>query len=379
MAIIFTTPLAGNKWLLTRNNRIVEFSSDYVEDPLFVKITIGSLPFIQIPPLPDNSFWFNFKEYVSGLLVDYADDLDVSSLDGGDVNSFVFDWTKVYTSPLINFEITFTDDTTESTSVTPLFLLGAEQPIDFKQGRVIGSRLDLCLSPLKVGSTDRYYFKYWDGYPFDIGLITESASDFTLNNLTNAASTGNIVNNNVVSRLLISNGLNDIEPYVDFNEGYNDVQIASVDGDPILVDLQKVSDACGVYMKWLNKTGGYSYWLFNRFYTIDKGIQTLGSITNDFYNLEDTTSQSKQLGKDSADLWTLLSDNLSPDDMNIAKGILDSPKAYLFTGTAGQVNNFNDWLEVSVNTRSANIKQSRESRNELSLTIELPNDYNIKL
>ena len=72
--------------------------------------------------------------------------------------------------------------------------------------------------------------------------------------------------------------------------------------------------------------------MFNEFYQIDKNTKSLGSINNDFFNLEDTLSQSKQLGKESLDRWTIFSDDLTHNDMNIAKGILTSPKVYLFTG-----------------------------------------------
>jgi hypothetical protein len=61
------------------------------------------------------------------------------------------------------------------------------------------------------------------------------------------------------------------------------------------------------------------------------------------------------------------------------QGILTSPKVYLFTGVRFAKNNFNDWLEVGVPTSTARLKQARETKNEMRLNINLPNDYNITL
>ena len=378
MAITFTKELSDTKWLLSENNRVVEFSSNYTEPPVFCDITIGTLLPIRIYPLPDNSFWFNFRNYLSAQLNDYDDTLDIT-VAPLDIDSFVKDWTKVLFNEAIVFDITFTDDTTETTTVTPYVLLGSEQPYNYKLGRTIEDNIEVILSPLKIGTANRYYLKYWDGYPFDIGYTlakgTTSESQ-TITNLTNAITTPSILFPQEVSRLVISDGdtTQSLELYLPLANGYNELEFKNT-----FVDLYKEPAGCGVYIKWINQYGGYSYWLFNEFYQVDLRTKNLGSINNDFFNLEDTLSQSKQLGKDSADTWTIFSDDLNANDMNIVKSIITSPKVYLFTGVRFAQNNFNDWLEVAVKTSSATTKQPREGKNEIKLNIELPNDYNIKL
>lgn len=378
MAITFTTPLPNDKWLLSENNRIVEFSSDYAEPTAFCDITIPTLTPIRIYPLPDGSFWFNFKNYISSLLKDYEDNLDIT-VNPVDIDSFVKDWSKVYYTDEIDFNITFTDGFEEDTQVTPYVLLGAEQPYDYKKGRTVESNDDVILSPLKLNTNNRYYLKYWDGYPFDIGYTLErgvTSDTQAILNLTNAIASPNINFTQTVSRLVISDGdtTQSLELYLPLVDGYNELKFVNP-----FVDLYKDPAGCGVYLKWLNQYGGYSYWLFNEFYKVDSRNRSLGTINNDFFNLDETISQSKQLGKTSSNAWTILADNLNPNDMNIAKGILTSPKVYLFTGIRFAQNNFNDWLEVALNTTTSTIKNPREEKGELSLTIELPKDYNITL
>ena len=379
MAITFTTPLPNDKWLLSENNRIVEFSSNYAEPTAFCNITIPTLTTIRIYPLPDGSFWFNFKNYISSLLRDYQDNLDIS-VTPLDIDTFVKNWDKVYYTGEIDFNITFSDGFEEDTQITPFVLLGSEQPYNYKKGMTVENNARLMLSPLKISTTNRWYLKYWDGYPFDFGYTLQrgvTAATQTITNNTNAITTPNINFLQNINRVVISDGdtTQSLELYLPLVDGYNELEF----DDNNFIDLHKEPAGCGVYLKWINQYGGYSYWLFNEFYKVDKRTRSLGIINNDFFNLEDTISQTKQLGKDSADTWTIFSDDLKPNDMNIAKGILTSPKVYLFTGVRFAQNNFNDWLEVNINTSTATIKQPREDKGELKVNIELPKDYNITL
>jgi hypothetical protein len=384
MATIFTNELPIDKWLLSENNRIVEFFSDYAEPAVYCDVTIGTLDSFRVYPLPDNSFWVNLRNYLSSQLNDYQDTLDIS-VNPIDIDTFVKDWDKVLFNEDVVFSITFSDDFTETTILTPTVILGSEQPYNYKLGRTIEANEKVCLSPLKIGTATRYYIKYWDGYPFDIGLTLDrntTTDTITILNNTNAIETPVINVTNNVYRLVISDGdtTQSLEDYLPLDVGYNELLVNTVSNlDTIFLDFYKESAGCGVYIKWLNEYGGYSYWLFNEFYKVDKLTKSLGSINNDFYNLNDTLSQSKQLGKDSANTWTILSDSLNDNEINIAQGILTSPKVYLFTGVRFAQNNFNDWLEVNVKTSSATIKQPRKDRNDIKLSIELPNDYNIKL
>lgn len=383
MAITFTTSIPTDKWLFSENNRIVEFSSNYSEPPLYCDITIGSLDAFRIYPLPSGTFWANLKSRISSLLNQYADDLDLSTINPADIDTFVFDWSRVYYNNYIEFVITFADAETEQTIVTPYIILGAEQIYNYKRGETVSGLDNIILSPFKNGNANRFHLRYWDGYPFDFGYTLSkgrTSQTQTIENLTNAITSPNILFPQTINRLFISDGDTNesLEDYLPLVEGYNELQLLG-ETRPIFIDLWKMQSDCGVYLKWINEYGGYNYWLFNRYNQIDKNIRSLGEVNNDFENLENIVSQTNQLGKTSNDQWTIVADGLASDDINVLKGILTSPKVYLFTGERFTKNNFNDWVEVSIPATTTNIKQPKITANELRIRIELPQHYNITL
>jgi hypothetical protein len=291
MAIIFTNSIPVNKWLLSENNRVVEFNSDNASNALFCDITIGNLNPIKVYPLPDNTFWFNFKDYLSSQLNDYADTLNLS-VNPANINTFIKDWTKVLYNENIVFTVTLSDLSTETVTIKPFVLLGAEQLYDYKRGQTIESNDNVILSPLKINTSNKYYLKYWNGYPFDIGYTlerSETTSTQTITNLTNAVTSPDIDFNEKVNRIVISDGdtTTSLELYLPLVVGLNELRFKQ----NLFVDLYKEPAGCGVYLKWLNQYGGYNYWLFNEFFQIDIQTQSLGSIENDFSNLQDTLSQ----------------------------------------------------------------------------------------
>ena len=380
MAITFTIPIPEDKWLFSEENRIVEFNTNSGVQPVYCDITIGVNAQVRIYPLPDGSFWVNLRDFISPLLRNYVDDIDISTIDPSDIDTFVFNWDRIFLHSSIDFTLQLIDDTQETASFVPFIVLGAEQLYNYKKGFTIENLDATILSPVKRDTANRFYLKYWEGYPFDF-CITRNISGVdasqTITNNTNGITSPAISTPYDVNRLFISDGDTSVtlEDYLPLVEGYNEL----VTDAGNYIDLTKVVSQCGVYLKWLNQYGGYNYWLFNNQNKIDKRIRNLGEINNDFSNKETTVSQSKQLGKQSFDTFTVKADFLKIDDMDLLKGLLTSPKVYLFTGTQFSRNSFNDWLEINIVNTNATIKNAREPNNELTITFEMPNEYNITL
>ena len=349
---------------------------------MFCDITITGLQTLRIYPLPDETFWVNLKEYISSLLNDYGDDLDFT-IDNTDLNSYVKDWSKVLFNDDVDFVITFDNESTDSATVTPYIVLGGENIYDYKTGETIESNENVILSPLKLKTSNNYHLRYWNGYPFDLpytlnrGQVTD---DLIITNLTNAIATPAITFGNKINRLIVSDGETDttLEDWLPLINGFNRLQIEGENVD-VFLDLIKENECDGVYLKWLNKYGGYNYWLFNRFFEITKRVRDKGSINNDFNNLNDTISQFKKLGKTSFDIWTLQTDILSVNDVNVLKGIFTSPKIYLFTGERFASNSNDNWIEINLTNTQALIQEPKQTVNTFEVNIELPNDYNISL
>ena len=223
------------------------------------------------------------------------------------------------------------------------------------------------------------YMKYFEGYPFDFTFL--SSSSVTLFNSTNL-DTLELTDLTNVTRLGISDGRTDttIDLYFVITEGENLIQFKQ--GDTIDYQLKLFKDtSCsdGVYIKWLNNYGGWSYWLFNKNHQRSLSVSSLGNINNDFNNLNQTTSPLLSLGKESNFSIRALSDNIGKDDNDLLLTMLDSPKVYLFTGTPFSKNTYEDWLEVELTNRNSITKQFKRDLNNYEFVFKLPSKNTMKL
>lgn len=383
MAISYLKDISETNFLFSHNNNVIEFVTDSSLTIRDCIITIGT-QIVTVYPKPDGTFYYNLKEVISSLINtnNYADDLqtDLST-------AYVYTWdSRVYLNLTVDISINFTNDTSDQDSKDLYFVLSAVNLRDYNTRFPIVSDWNdpFALLPKVTGSNIKYYAKYFTGYPFDITLFN-SINDTTYYDVTNL---NNAINHQFTkpasdrfNRLAFSDGrttttIEDVLPLVN---GVNQLELTTIDGDiNKYIDLEKEDGCDGVYIKWLNDSGGFSYWLFknnaNR-----RGFRELGYLNNDFNNLEDTTSQEVSLGLDSKDTLTVYERNLNENQKNLIATILDSPKVYLFTGTPFSQNNFNDWMEIKNKTRRYDLKQVKRDLYNISLSFELPENYNIYL
>lgn len=136
---------------------------------------------------------------------------------------------------------------------------------------------------------------------------------------------------------------------------------------------------CGndaIYLKWFNAQGGYSYYLFNKYFERNLNFGSIGELENDFNNLENTTSPIIQLGRTSFDKVRVDSDLINENEFNLLVGILSSPKVYMFTGLPLARASFNDWIEVEIKTSSINLRNWKNRPTNISFEFELPKRNN---
>lgn len=386
MAIIFNKTVDFNKWVLSENNIVLDFYDDTTRIPIKCDVVYGSTTIQTLYPHPDGSFYTNLTNLLSTYVNDYDDDLDITGLDITNIDGFLFDWSKVSDINILELTITFDNSEQETEILNLSLLLGGEQPYDFKRGYTISQNDNFILSPLKKETTNRVHLNYWNGYPFDFGFTLKdvASGDIIIKNITNGINSTNANTTTNVTRLFISNGdtTQTLENFLPLANGYNDLEVYEQNTEDKLIsfiDLWKKESDCGIYVKWLNQYGGYNYWLFNSNHEEDLNTRGLGEINNDFNNLADTISQSKSLGKTSDSSLNVLADNLTKEDINVLKGVLESSKVYLFTGQRFTKNTFNDWLEVFVGDKSQDLRDFKGNTPELRLKLELPKHYNISL
>lgn len=368
--IIFTKDIPTDKLLLAYQNNVVEFRSDSVLTANKATISIGtSVKTIFSPDL----FWYNLGKWIKEIInIDnFADDLQVDI----STNGFIYDCTsKSYLNTLMTFNVFLSDGSIDTITRDVKWLSAFLQPEDYKLKYPISASLinPVVLSPFEDKANQSCYLKYWEGYPFDMTIYTGVSSSILVNNITNLLSNSFVITTKV-NRLVVDDGDTNltITNTLPLMAGYNTLKLTS-NSLNYFVNLEKVVDNCdGHYIKWFNEFGGWNYWLFakgNR----NRKAKDLGELNNDFNNIEDTISPTVQMGKTSNDVLQVTSDVINSDENTVLQSLIDSPKIYLFTGQPYAKANYNDWLEVSLNTNDARIKNAKESLNKYNLTFELP-------
>lgn len=376
--IQFVNTIDYNKLRPAFNNDIIEFYST-TEQPTYAGITGQGLNLI-LYPNPNGYFRINMKEYVKGLMnAKFNDNLE-TSLQSPNPESFVYtseDGTDngVYLGLRVTFTINFEDDTTESATYDLSWIAAVQQIEDYKPMSKLGVNI---LSPFKAETANKHYIKYWQGYPFDVSIYYDSLY-LKLKNNTNLLSADFEVDI-YINRFFFSDGRTDetIEDVLPISDGFNEIRILPEgeehENDKFLI-VDKVPYDCGVYLKWFNPMGGYSYWLFENTAEIERSVKETGSINTDFYNIENSRGNEVITGKESRDEVKVSYQLATEDERDIIKTIIDSPKIYLFTGKPYSQNSYKNWIEITLKTSRVTIKNPKEKLTNFSLEFELPKRY----
>lgn len=371
MAIVFIQPLQANKLRMAFNNDIIRFKSDNVLAVSYAEVTASGLA-VRLYPNPANEFFINMKSYVAALINtrNFEDTLKTNLPE-----SYIYDYSTGSVLNLnMDIKIVYSDATSEHQAFGLTWLAGVEQ---LDNNSSFTKSDNLILSPFKAYTNNYHYLKYWQGYPFDVSFYSNGT--LQLINQTNLLEAEFTIPGQV-SRLFFSDGrvdetIEDIMPLAEsFNEFRAVTKYMALETDRFLT-IEKIPYKCGVYMKWLNKFGGYSYWLFEDTYSIDRNSKSLGELDRDNGNIETSLSRTLQVGQQSQDTIRVITERLNIDEKIIVEGILESPKIYLFTGQPFARNDYNDWLEVSLKTTNARVKNFKQELTNFVLDFELPVRY----
>lgn len=361
MAIIFNKTIPADKLCLAYNNNILDFTTGNVLDVINCQITINGTSIV-LYPHPNKRFYLNLKQYITTFLnVDnFEDNLDIDLV----VNDR-YDWTsKVYLETEIDIQINFVDLSNETATINSSWLSGY---LKLNTREIIPNNDIFFLSPQ---INNKGFIKFWNGYPFDFSIYNPDIANFidfyfNGNELLNFESLGK------VTRYFLSDGLN--MSLFGFSE-YNFNVVAKVLGvEKFTFDYVQTTPKCdnGFYIKWINSLGGYSYWLFENWES-NQQTKDLGEINNDYNNLEDTLSKSIQIGKTSQNRVNVTTDVINEQEQLLLSDLFDSPKIYWFIGLPTEINNYDDWTEISLVTSSIPLEKTKRSLNNFTLTFELP-------
>lgn len=374
--IIFENTLTGV--LPAFNNNIIKFKSDSLIESVQAKITINSIEFI-IYKIPSGWFLFNFKEIAKSLVNqnNFKDNL-ITNLDLLDINSFTYEQNDGIYSGGVNIKITFIDGSTEVSNFSLTFLASVKNLEDYKKTNLANQSTFLLLPNIK-GTTNQYFVKYFEGYPFDFTYLDTTGDNLQLK--TDYSLIKDFERKGNLTRVLFSDGEIDLNntSLMPMGSGISKIDILqnNVSIDQFLyVDRVQMCGNDAIYLKWFNAQGGYSYYLFNKYFERNLNFGSIGELENDFNNLENTTSPIIQLGRTSFDKVRVDSDLINENEFNLLVGILSSPKVYMFTGLPLARASFNDWIEVEIKTSSINLRNWKNRPTNISFEFELPKRNN---
>lgn len=380
--IIFKQSLQQLIMQYSHNNSVFEFRSDNASAPASCVVNFFGKEFIFFPS-PDGSFYINMKEFIRSIagLNGYGDNQDIDI----DSDGYLYDMTEnsllegVLTL-LIKFEDSGVFD--EGAIFELSFLKALIQledkkrrfPLEYPKYAVIG------LNPLHPYLNYTSYVKYFEGFPFDLTVYTGGSSSFILNN----DDTGQIMNFTDVykcSRVVISDGRTDTgltETFI-LKEGINNISVRTPAGGQFNYKVdKKVKCTSGVYLKWRNSNGSFSYWLFHRGNT-DRSVQGLGELNNDFNNIENTVSPFVNIGVNTSDSLQVVENVVSEEERTILESLIDSPAIFLFTGQPYDRNNYNDWMQIKMKNSSHRVANAKQKKTNFVFNFDLPNRQTITL
>ena len=133
--------------------------------------------------------------------------------------------------------------------------------------------------------------------------------------------------------------------------------------------IKKMPIPRGVYLKWYNADGGYSYFLFERFFKETLQGKTIGVVgSNSFDNVGSIVAPTLSLGKEGRQSYRLKT-TVDANEANIIRSLFTSPSVQMWTSQEAYV--AGQWVDVEV--KSGLSLNNKKSLNDMIVNIELPN------
>lgn len=351
------------------NDSFVEFSSDLVDNN---KVEITAYPFtlfrkkFVLYPDSEGRYLFNMKEVVKVVFnLNGFEDVDFSS---------VLYWGSVeglYLVQGLNFKV-YSDVDEEELYKEYEFFKAVKQI-----GELIYSNPFQLLSFSEDGVN--HNLTYFEGFPFsfDVQKIEED-SVVVLKNRNTGNQTEEIevyeagsfrfvvdrVSGNWTTdgKLPLITGLNNIEIYEGGNFKTN-----------VFIKKKKVSS--GVYLRWFNGSGGFSYYLFDKFYSSDLKTKELGRVyNNEFKNINESTGSLKSTGKEASGTISVKA-SYDCGEYGVLRSLLTSPLIQMYTSEKAFVEG--RFIDVSIDGSMS--YKNKKGKNDFNLLIELPEVLTAKL
>lgn len=382
MAFTFNTSISESVFNNSYNNSIVEFQSTLLgSPPNKCEITISGFQF-DITPI-GLIFRFNFKEIITVLINQNQFD------DGITQPSDVVIDNNLKLEETVIFTIIFDDLSTDVTNKTYTFLKSVQQ---------IANENLITLTVPQILSLE--YLTVFRGYPFD--LTYSSVDTLTIfNNTINTSIDLNTISGNI-NRIFLSDGQSIMDNITNatlffdrmlllpgvviydnqcsnimlepiLRTGTNNLTFLS-DGDINNINIKMIDNNCGVYLKWANPEGNFSYWLFSKVFQETISSNAINVYNTDFENLSSTNTTALTTGKESGITIKLNYKNLSEKEVIQVTSLLTAPRVWLYNGEKNDKLFDSSWQTVIVKNGQFLVTNTKKNTQNISLEI-VKNNY----
>lgn len=362
MAIAFTTEPQG-KPLNAYNNCIVKYGIAQ-GSPRKSIITIGDYNF-EISPNAQGQFYFNLKEIIANLINfdRFSDEIEVTN------GVYAYFDSSLSTDPLIQFKVILDDGEEVTETRRYQFIKSVEQIYSKKVNEIADEKLKI-LAPCNDQTA---HLTMFEGYPFDFSLWSNERRSITMTNRrTNMQASLALMKG--VNRIFTTNGtLNyGFQQTMPLYVGINEIEIKIDDITYVTLFLKKQESECGVYLKWFNQNGSWSYWRFSPLFQNQLKTKTIEEINTDFNNLENSIGNFAVTGKEAELSQRLSSGYIDRHELKVLEQILTSPKVYLYANEELEPFKVTDFKVIDVNDGTNLIESNKNHLDEYQISIRLP-------
>lgn len=227
----------------------------------------------------------------------------------------------------------------------------------------------------------QYYYSlnWWEGFPlfFDIKRIENAGDTVTLENTTTGETSYPILTA-TQSKKAFRISIDDVDgswnvpqdpPFLWTRPGLNFVKVKVNNVQIASLSVRKREVCNGLYLKWFNEYGSYSFYLFERFYNSSLNSKGNGRIfSNQFKNVGEYQGNRQTIGKSARKTLSARA-KYDARDHQLMESLLKSPFVQLWS----REEPFQDggkWINVFV---EGNLTfNNKKAKNDAFITIEMP-------
>lgn len=227
-------------------------------------------------------------------------------------------------------------------------------------------------------SLDTHFITFWEGYPFDFSVFSDSDQNATIENISTQSSYNFTVKQGI-SRIFLSDGENNLTLLNRLNlfTGLNVIDL-TIGNITKRIMLTYKESSCAPYFRYYRNDGTFAYMRFEPSKNISFKTTSGKEVYYDFNGIGHDTTKSLPATKTSAkafDLYTELLDSYQADSF---KDFIRSPRVEMYIGNIFDTYNEDDFISVRVTSSSVNTRDFKAKKIREKVQVELQ-EYNLSL